>query len=190
MIKVAIMGVSGSGKDYVVDVMKNEFDFTRFSFSDQLKRLGSMIYPWLEQDYPADQKEKPLNLTIPETGEVITDTPRQIWLKLNKMREVENELFVRMLAKTIAGCNVDNYVISDVRTQNEYDWCQANGYIFVMIKAEEPKHPENSFDDWVRDIDDKGLYDYEFWNDFSGKEPIREFINSCFYVNLVSVEKI
>lgn len=179
-MKIAIMGVSGSGKDFLVDVLKDEYDFVRFSFSDQLKKLGTMIYPWLEADYPPEVKELPLNITVPETGELITDSPRQIWLKLNKMRDVENELFVRMLAHQIELVRAEKFVISDVRTQNEYDWCKKNGFTFVMVKAENPKHPVNSFDDWVRDIETMGHYDYEFDNDFSGKEPIRRFIDSTF----------
>jgi len=179
-MKLAIMGVSGSGKDYVVDVMKDEFMFTRFSFSDQLKKLGDMIYPWLNADYSPEEKELPLNYKIPETGEVITDSPRQIWLKLNKMRDIENELFVRMLAEQVSKTYVDNYVISDVRTQNEYDWCLYHGYTLVMIKADEPKHPKNSFDDWVRNIDERGLYDYAFTNNFQGKEEIRTFFEKLF----------
>lgn len=186
MMKLAFMGVSGAGKDFIVDIAKEEYDCSRFSFSDQLKKLGAKIYPWLKADYSAEEKELPLNYTIPETGEVITDTPRQIWLKLNKLREVENELFVRMLAEQINVTSVDHYVISDVRTQNEYDWCKANGFIFVMIKAENPHHPENSFDDWVREIEAKGLYDYEYNNTFDGKESIRTFLDSCFFVQEVS----
>jgi dephospho-CoA kinase len=170
------MGVSGSGKDYFVDVMKKEFDFARFSFSDQLKKLGTRIYPWLEEDYPPELKEKPLNLEIPETGEVITKTPREIWLELNKLRNIEDNLFVRMLDQSISRVNVSNYVISDVRTQNEFDWCKKNGFIFVYIKAEDPAHPRNDFDDWVRKQEADETYDHIFNNDFNGDEKIKRFI--------------
>jgi len=179
MVKIAFMGVSGSGKDYIVDILKNEYGFVRFSFSDQLKKLGAKIYPWLKPDYPPEEKEKPLNLLIEETGEVITKTPREIWLSLNKLRDVENELFVRMLADEMSLVHVDNYVISDIRTQNEYDWCVDNGFQIVAIKGE-AKHPKNDFDNWVRETISDGKYDYEFTNEFDGKEKIRTFIEHTF----------
>jgi len=178
-IKIAFMGVSGSGKDYIVDVAKKNFEFTRFSFSDQLKKLGAKIYPWLESDYPPEEKEKSLNIKIPETGEVITKSPREIWLELNKMRNVEDNLFVRMLAHEIWLTQVDRLVISDIRTQNEYDWCVENDFTIIAIKGD-AKHPENSFDDWVRDMIDMGEYDFEFTNEFDGHEKIETFFTSCF----------
>lgn len=181
--KLAILGVSGVGKDYLVDIMKDEYNFSRFSFSDQLKKLGAKIYPWLKVDYRPEEKELPLDIIIKNTGEEITDSPRKIWLKLNQLRDVEDGLFVRMLSEQIERTNVDNYVISDVRTQNEYDWCKNNGFTFVMVKAENPKHPENSFDDFVRGVEENGGYDYEFTNNFSGKQEMRTFIESCFTVS-------
>jgi len=112
MNKIAIMGVSGSGKDYIVDIMKKNYGFCRVSFSDQLKKLSTMIYPWLNKDYSPDLKELPLNITIQETGEYITDTPRQIWLKLNKMRDIEDGLFVRMLSQETSLLKGSDIVIS------------------------------------------------------------------------------
>jgi len=179
-MKLALIGVSGVGKDYVADVFNKEYHYVRFSFSDQLKKLGSKIYPWLKPDYSPEEKEKPLNFTIQETGEIITDSPRQIWLKLNALRGIENNLFIRMLDEQIKLVQVENYLISDVRTQNEYDWCKENGFIFIMVKSNTPLHPENSFDDWVRDIENRGLYDYEFTNNFNGTEEIKTFFESCF----------
>lgn len=47
-MRIAFMGVSGSGKDYLSNYLINNYDFIRLSFSDQLKKLAHHIYPWLE----------------------------------------------------------------------------------------------------------------------------------------------
>jgi len=71
------MGASGSGKDYLANHLVQHYNFTRFSFSDQLKKLAHSIYPWLNIDYPPIQKEENLNI-ITRTGEIISHYPRDI----------------------------------------------------------------------------------------------------------------
>ncbi len=178
MNKIAILGVSGVGKDYVVKTMVTKYGFNRISFSDQLKKLAVKIYPWMKKDYPPEEKEKPLNIVVPKTGELISKTPREIWLSLNSLRNSEDGLFVRMLQEELLLLNVDSIVISDVRTQNEYDWCKENGFTFVLIKTKTPIHRENGFDDFVRNIEKDGLYDHEFTNNFDGENEIRSFIEN------------
>ena len=95
-MKIAFMGISGSGKDYLAQHLIDNFNFTRFSFSDQLKKLAHTIYPWLQIDYPPIEKEEALNITV-STGELILSSPREVWLQLNNLRKVENLIFIRML---------------------------------------------------------------------------------------------
>jgi len=177
-MKIAIMGQAGVGKDFVVDVFTKKYDYTRVSFSDQLKKLAVKIYPWFERDYAPEVKEKPLNITV--AGELITKTPREIWLSLNKLRDIEDGMFVRMLGQEVKLLNVPNIIISDIRTQNEYDWCKANDYTVVAVLRENIEHAENSFDDFVRSQIAFGNYEYEFRNDETGTDEIEKFIESCF----------
>lgn len=44
-MKIAFMGRSGSGKDFLANYLISNHDFIRLSFSDQLKKLANYIYP-------------------------------------------------------------------------------------------------------------------------------------------------
>lgn len=176
-MKLAIIGQSGVGKDYIVDIMTKNYDFVRISFSDQLKKLAVKIYPWLKRDYPPDKKELPLNIVV--NGELITKTPREIWLSLNRLRDIEDGIFVRMLEEEMNFLKVPNIVISDIRTRNELDWCKSNGFTVIAVVKENPTHPENDFDNFVRDTISNGEYDYMFQNDTDGPNEIVKFIESC-----------
>lgn len=172
-MKIAFTGISGSGKDYLVSHLVKNYEFNRVSFSDQLKKLGTKIYPWLERDYPPIDKEKPLNLTL-SSGEVITKSPREIWLKLNNLRNIENGIFVRMLGEQLKMLHVDNIVISDIRPQLEWDWCKKEGFTTVYIEPLKKIYEPNDFDSQV--LPYKEQADYIFENDFNGLEKFDEFI--------------
>jgi dephospho-CoA kinase len=75
--RIALMGVSGAGKDYLASYLIKNHGVARFSFSDQLKRLAQLIYPWLELDYLPIIKEKNLDIQL-STGERITKSLREI----------------------------------------------------------------------------------------------------------------
>lgn len=74
-MKIAFMGRSGSGKDFLANYLISNHEFIRLSFSDQLKKLANYIYPWIKKDYTPDEKMSPLNLTLP-TGDLIFHSPR------------------------------------------------------------------------------------------------------------------
>lgn len=170
---LAFTGISGSGKDYLVSYLVQELGYTRVSFSDQLKKLAHIIYPWLKQDYPPYEKEQPLNITL-EDGEIITFSPREIWIHLNKLRDVENGIFLRMLKDEMKLLNTDKIVISDIRPQIEWDWCMKNGFTTVYIDPLKQIYNPNDFDKQV--LSYRGKADYVFENDFNGLEKFKEFI--------------
>ncbi len=183
-MKISLTGISGSGKDFLVSHLTKELNYTRMSFSDQLKKLAKLIYPWMEQDYPPLTKEQPLNLTL-ASGEIITDTPRQIWLKLNSLRDVEDGLFLRMLEEEInllTNPNImtfisePNIVISDIRPQLEWDWCKKNEFTTIYIEPQKEIYTPNDFDKQVLTYKDKA--DYVFKNNFNGLDEFKEFIKS------------
>lgn len=173
-MKIAFTGISGSGKDYLVSHLIKEHEFYRVSFSDQLKKLAVKVYPWLERDYAPIEKEEPLNIIL-ESGEVITKSPREIWLSLNRLRDIEEGMFVRMLEEEMGRLHVENYVISDIRPQVEWDWCKKNGFVTVYIEPLEKVYEPNDFDNQVLSYKDKA--DYIFENDFNGLDKFKEFID-------------
>jgi len=171
-MKIALSGISGAGKDYLAKALIEEMGFVRVSFSDQLKKIGASIFDWLESDYPPEKKEIPLNITTSQ-GELITLSPREIWLKLNFLREIENKLFIRKLEeelKLLVGVDI---VLSDIRTKEELEWCRRNGFVTIRIIPEgKVIHKEHEFD---KQLDDEE-FDYEFINKFRPESKV-EFLN-------------
>lgn len=170
---IALTGISGSGKDYLVSYLVNELGYIRVSFSDQLKSLAHTIYPWFEKDYPPMVKEQPLDVTT-SIGEHITKTPRQIWLKLNMLRDVEDGIFIRMLEEKIEHMDTDKIVISDIRPQLEWDWCRKMKFTTIYIHPLKMIYEPNDFDKQVLTYRDQA--DYIFENDFEGLNKFREFM--------------
>lgn len=173
MNKIALTGISGSGKDYFVNYLVQELGYKRLSFSDQLKKLAHKIYPWMAEDVPPIKKEEPLNLKL-ESGEIITKTPREIWLNLNSLRNVEDGIFVRMLDNELTEHSDRNVVISDIRPKIEYDYCIKKGFKIIYIEPSKKIYEPNDFDKQVLEYKDKA--DYVFKNNFNGIEEFKEFI--------------
>jgi adenylate kinase family enzyme len=174
-MKIAFSGIAGSGKDYFSSFLVEEHGFTRFSFSDQLKKLSTLIFDWIEEDYPPESKEKPLNITT-SLGEKITKTPREIWLTFNFLRDVESKVFIRRLKEQLDKSKVEKRLISDMRTKDEFEFAKSEGYVTILIKPDKSKviHKENDFDKQIKEFEDK--FDYIFYNDFSGTSKFENFI--------------
>lgn len=172
--KLAFTGIAGSGKDFLVNHLIKQ-GYTRVSFSDQLKKLATVIYPWLKKDYPPFEKEQPLNIILP-SGEKITKTPREIWLHLNKLRDIEDGIFLRMLEAELNLLSVPNIVISDIRPKLEWDWCRKNGFTTIYIEPLKEIYKPNDFDKQV--LVYKEQSDYIFENDFNGIEKFKKFIQT------------
>jgi len=173
-MKLALMGVSGAGKDYFAKYLIENYGYTRISFSDQLKRIASSIFDWLEEDYPPELKEKPLNV-VTSLGEKITLSPREIWLKMNFLRDIEDGIFVRKLTeelKRLEKKGVENILISDIRTPPEYKWCRENGFTIIRIDADKTIHKEHDFDKQIYNF----TPDYVFKNNFNGVEEFKNFL--------------
>lgn len=165
--KIALMGVSGAGKDFIANHLIKEFDYQRFSFSDQLKRIATMIYPWLEKDYPPLVKEEPLNITL-NSGELITKSPRDIWLHLNALRDIERDIFIRMLNEEVTNFKDKrkNMLISDIRSEDEFQWCKNSGFKIIFIKPNKKVYKSYDIDSKIYEMATQA--DFDFVNNFNG----------------------
>lgn len=176
-MKIAFMGASGSGKDYIAGYLISNHNYTRFSFSDQLKKLANYIYPWLDIDYPPESKAIPLNKKL-STGEIINATPREVWLHLNCLREIENKIFIRMLSKEIdkfsrSNSYCENVIITDIRSTEELFWCKENRFTIIHIEREDNNYEKYEIDKYI--LENKELSDYTFKNNYIGIDEFKSF---------------
>ena len=178
--KICLLGASGAGKDWVCsEIMKRHQEFVRLSFSDGLKEICYNVFDWMKRDYSPEQKEKPLNIKT-SLGEIIDLSPREIWLKMNFLREIENGIFVRKLndeLNELEFYGVETFIISDLRTKPELDFVKQNGFKIIKIVNHVNYHPENDFDriqnskEFLDAVDHvyenrigKAFNENEFWN--------------------------
>ena len=172
------MGVSGSGKDYLAKHLLQNYNFARFSFSDQLKQLAHAIYPWLDVDYPPIKKEEKLDIKTC-TGEIISHSPREIWLQLNDLRKVENRIFIRMVEYEIAQyqenvtSQLNNIVITDIRSNEEFKWCKENSFKILYIYPNKKIYEGYDIDKHIDE--NKNDVDFVFTNNFNGIDDFGAF---------------
>lgn len=182
-MKIAFMGVSGSGKDFLANYLISNQDFIRLSFSDQLKKLASYIYPWMEKDYVPEEKTLPLNITLP-TGELICHSPRDIWLSLNKLRDIEEKIFIRMLSEELRlleenGETNKNIIITDIRSSEEFIWCRNNHFTIIHIERKNSNYKEYDIDRHV--TENKTKSDYQFDNNTAGIDGFKCFFEEVLF---------
>jgi len=163
-MKIALTGISGAGKDYLGKVLLDEMEFERISFSDELKSIASRIYPWLEFDYEPSVKNKPLNITT-NFGIKIEKSPRDIWLALDFLRTIDPFVFIYGVDNRIEMYEKErNILITDIRTQQEFDFCKSKGFTTIFIQPTKEIYKKYSFDYFSRSS--KENCDFIFENTF------------------------
>lgn len=132
----------------------------------------------MEKDYPSEEKTLPLNISL-STGELISYSPRDIWLSLNKLREIEEKIFIRMLAEELKFLESNNTVnerriiFTDIRSNEEFIWCKNNNFTIIYIERVANDYKKYEIDNHV--IENKEKADYHFHNNTSGIDSFKLF---------------
>lgn len=178
----AFCGKKRSGKDFclegLIDDSRGKAVIRRLSFSDGLRDIANAIYPWLPARIPDELKDVPFIHKKNSRGL----TPREIWLHLGNdtgLRYVQPDIFLDMFKRTCLE-SVDtfgsvHFIISDVRTPQEYEWIKANQIRLTRIsKADRTGIVEDKLEDFIDDME----VDHEFVNPFAGIQPFLDFYRS------------
>lgn len=131
--------------------------YTRLSFSDQLKHICHQLFPWLALDYAQGDKDLKQfrNNTL---------SPRDIWLKMNVVTEIDHNILIRSLVGQMVeiGSDAEFFVITDLRKPGEYEWVKKQGY--PIIKIIDGTGRADISEDPLEDFIDEIEADYEFVN--------------------------
>lgn len=127
IIKLAVCGRIRSGKDTVSAYLEVKYGFTKFAFADDMKRLLHELFP----NIPSDPKPRRAYQVFGE-GLRHLDLPgaNHVWINAC-MRKVDTHIWWHSEVDN-RGANV---VITDLRTQLEYDTLRANGFTIVRVTA-------------------------------------------------------
>lgn len=169
------MGEYKSGKDYFCDHLVKTQGAVRLSFSDEVRHLATQLFPWLPFDISAEQKDVPFK----HKQNIHNLTPRQIWLTVGKVRDVDPFYFVdRFIERNddiLDQCfRKDNlYIITDFRTSNEWLFLLSTRIPVIKIERENRDGLiPSDFEEYVRNFNH---YSSRFVNRMNGVEEFDDY---------------
>jgi len=137
---VGLLGFIGSGKGTAGDILK-DMGLTPISFAKGVKDVTAEMFGWprhlLEGDtqHSREWREKPDDFWSYEFGKEFTPRYALQLMGTQVGRDVFHENFwVIKLKNYIDNSPEQNYVITDVRFQNEIDFINRNGGTLIEIK--------------------------------------------------------
>lgn len=132
-LRIGITGKARSGKDTVAKRLVEHHGFIRNAFADPLKRAGQQMFMLTEEQTWSDEfKEKVI--------EYWGLSPRQMFQKIGTEggRQVfGDDLWLRRLDIHFKAYSpVSNYVVSDVRFENEAEFLRERGFTILHIASD------------------------------------------------------
>jgi dephospho-CoA kinase len=123
IVKIALTGKLRSGKDTVANHLYIRHSFDRVAFGDALKKNAHATFPWIYE------WNKPRAL-YQQFGQLMREIDPEIWIK-HAERAVKGAIDFRVNT----GADKVGVVVTDVRQQNEVDWCRENGFTLIRVTA-------------------------------------------------------
>jgi dephospho-CoA kinase len=123
VVKIALTGKMRSGKDTVANHLYISHRFDRVAFGNELKRTVDEVFPWRKG------RAKPRAL-LQQYGQLMRQIDPDVWIK-HAERAVKGAIDFNVNT----GAEKVGVVVTDVRQQNEVDWCRANGFTIIRVTA-------------------------------------------------------
>jgi dephospho-CoA kinase len=122
VVKIAFTAKLRAGKDTAAHHLYIQHGFDKVAFGDALKRIAHETFPWVSE----------------------FSKPRALYQFMNVMRDYDEDVWIKHAEQAVKGA-VDfrvamgaeqiGIVLTDVRQQNEVDWCRANGFTLIRVTA-------------------------------------------------------
>ena len=117
-MKIAITGQMRSGKDTFANYFMMR-GFQKVAFGDGIKEISYKLFP-----------EK-----------MSEGKPRELYQSLGqKLREIDQNVWINLLdrrVKTMEAYGATNFIVTDLRQLNEYEFLKENGFTIVKIEADD-----------------------------------------------------
>lgn len=148
-LKIALVGKVRSGKDTVAEYYIDKYGMVPFAFGNPLKASFHKEYPHIGRD-PKPVRGYQLwgQLQRYVQGE-------DVWIKKVEREIAYNREVSKNYRQRDGSAIAFSPIITDVRQQNEVDWCKANGYTLIRvntsedIRIERMKALDDNFDESV-----------------------------------------
>ena len=116
-LKIALIGGARTGKDTIAEYLGSVAGFTRLAFGDAMKEFLFSVF----QDPPEEPK------------------PREAMIGFaQSCREIDPDVWVKHLHTSYSqyrNMGYENFVITDVRQENEIAYCRREGYLIIKVEA-------------------------------------------------------
>ncbi|MBU8597349.1 adenylate kinase [Alkalihalobacillus clausii] len=123
-LKIALIGKARAGKDSVADLLAEHYGFTKYAFGTALKRYYHDIF--------GEQDGKPRE-GYQWFGQTMRERDPGVWV-----RKLFEEIDIDLGCEELFSFMLPIFpVITDVRQQNEYDRCRAEGYTIIRVEADD-----------------------------------------------------
>jgi dephospho-CoA kinase len=123
VVKIAFTAKLRAGKDTAAHHLYIQHGFDKVAFGDALKRIAHETFSWVSEF------SKPRAL-YQNVGQLMREIDSEVWIKHAEMA-VQGAIDFRVNT----GAEQIGIVLTDVRQQNEVDWCRANGFTIIRITS-------------------------------------------------------
>lgn len=126
-ILIGLCGQARSGKDTVAYHLVCRYRLIRRAFADPIKEIVNDMFDWDERHSDGDLKE--------EVDGAWGFSPRQAYQRFGTefARELNPNVWILMMQNYLKNTR-GNYVISDVRFENEANWVRRNGLLLHVFR--------------------------------------------------------
>jgi len=155
-MKIAISGKMRSGKDEMANYLTEKYNFLRVGFADYIKEMAKDNFKISEKEI----KEKPKNIRefLQLLGKAGRAYDENFWVKkaLEEIEETEEANYPDII----------NFVIPDLRFQNEAKFLKKRGFFLVRVNSERNerlKRGKLSNENDISEIDLDCYTDFDFF---------------------------
>lgn len=167
---IGLMGLAGTGKSTVGRILRDEYGFVPIAFADSLKDGVAVLFNWPRHLLEGDTDESRAFRETPDPywseafGKPIT--PRYVlqYTGTELFRNWLADFWVRAAGKKMADDPTKNYVITDMRFVNEFEFVSAQKGFLVQIQgANEPSWVQSVISETVTEMDSRPKQNAQYW---------------------------
>ena len=148
MLKIAISGRAGSGKNTIAsmivkDILSLNADEYRIAaFAEPIKQIIEIMFPGCDLDSlygPSDQRQNKIASSINDYIDDVEVTYRQASMDIGKLgRAYGSKFWVAHMANKYNSSpkNLKAFITSDLRFPWEFQWLKDNGFIICRVKRD------------------------------------------------------
>jgi dephospho-CoA kinase len=152
-MKLAITGKMGSGKTSIAKYLVEKYNFTKFSFADDVKLYATEIFD--------------INIKIKDR--------KLLQQFATKMKEIDENIWIKRLDNKIKDIDIsDNIIIDDLRYPNEELYLKSKGFKILKLDIDTELQNNRLKNTYINDFDmhiecknhDSEIYTKFFYYDF------------------------